>query len=133
MNSRAMLALADQYTALLDASGAIPVRADLDHSFDLPVDRVILLNHVRWQLDMVRQVVHRLGGESTATRLLGSAQGLLLAAGLLTVGDMWRDNAGWLDSASVRAFDTAMEELDQNRCGHLLGSRGTRATEADHI
>ena len=123
MNSRAMLALAARYTEILDAHEAIPVRAELDRPFSLPADRSVLLNHARWQLDMVRQVVHRLGGESTATRLLGSAQGLLMATGLLTVGDTWRDNAGWLDSASVRAFDSAMEELAQSRSEYLTGSR----------
>ena len=111
MNSRAMLALAERYITLLDANDAIPRRADVDRSFELPKDRAILLNHARWQLDMVRRVVHRLGGESTATRLLGSAQGLLVATGLLTIGRTWRDNAEWLDGASVRAFNTAMEEV----------------------
>ena len=71
-----------------------------------------MLNHARWQLEIVRQVVHRLGGESTAIRILGSAQGLLIASGLMTVGEVWRNNEKWLDGASLRAFETTKAELE---------------------
>ena len=111
MNRRGMLALADRYAALLDANGAVLQRADVDHRFTFPADHVILLNHARWQVEMVRRVAHRLGGEPTAIRLLGSAQGLLIAMGLLTVGETWRDNTGWLEGTSIRAFDVAVAEL----------------------
>ena len=111
MNRRGMLALADRYAALLDANGAILQRADIDHRFTLPADHVVLLNQARWQVEMVRRVAHRLGGEPTAIRLLGSAQGLLIAMGFLTVGETWRDNTGWLEGTSVRAFDAAITEL----------------------
>jgi len=113
MNSREMLAITDRYAALLESNGAVPRRVDVERNFRLPADRMVLLNHARWQLEMVRRVVHRLGGESTAIRLFGSAQGLMVAAGLLTVAETWRENAQWLDGASVRAFDTAIQELDQ--------------------
>ena len=75
--------------------------------------------HAGWQLEMVRRVLHRLGGQATAIRLLVSsgAQGTLLARGLLTVGDVWRDNASWLDGTSVRAFDAAMAEMDSAPSG----------------
>ena len=112
MKRRAMLALADEYAALLDANGAVVSRANLYQRFALATDRRVMLNHARWQVEMVRQVAHRLGGESTAIRLLGSAQGLLMALGLVTLGDVWTENEKWLDGASVRAFETAMAELD---------------------
>ena len=113
MNSIAMLAAVDRYAALLDGSGAMPIRADVNQEFAMPRDRLLLLNHARWQLEMVRRVLDRLGGESTAVRLLGSAQGILVATGLLTIGDTWRDNAEWLSGSSIRAFDSAMHEIDQ--------------------
>ena len=113
VNSIAMLAAVDRYAALLDASGAVPVRADVNQEFAMPRDRLLLLNHARWRLEMVRRVLNRLGGESTAVRVLGSAQGILVATGLLTVGETWRDNAEWLSGASVRAFDSAMYQIDQ--------------------
>ena len=74
-----------------------------------------MLNHARWQVEMVRLVAHRLGGESTALRLLGSAQGLLIASGLLTVREVWNANEKWLDGASLRAFETTKAELDEEQ------------------
>lgn len=121
MNHHAMLAVAACYARLLENEGAIAQRADLARRFGLDrddhVERPTLLNHARWQLEMVGRVLHRLGGEATAIRLLGSAQGILLASGLLTVGDVWRDNATWLDGTSVRAFDAAMAEMDSAPSG----------------
>jgi hypothetical protein len=113
-----MLTLADNYAHLLDANGAVISRAPLDQRLALPADRLIILNHARWQVEMVRQVAHRLGGESTAIRVLGSAQGLLMASGLVTVGEVWNANEKWLDGASIRAFETTKAELDE---GHASG------------
>jgi hypothetical protein len=78
---------------------------------DITEDRSAILSHARWQLEMARVVIERVGGEATATRLLGSAQGILLAAGLVTVGETWRENKKWLDSSSIRAFGSAMADL----------------------
>jgi hypothetical protein len=111
MKRRAMLTLADEYAALLDAHGAVALRADLDHSFTRSTDRLMMLNHARWQVEMVRRVAHRLGGESTAIRLLGSVQGFLMALGLLTVREVWRHNEQWLDGASIRAFEAARSDF----------------------
>ena len=60
---------------------------------------------------MVRRVIDRVGGETVAVRLLGSAQGLLIATGLVSVGEVWEENKSWLSRTSVRAFDVAMTEL----------------------
>jgi hypothetical protein len=57
--------------------------------------------------------MNQIGGEATAVRLLGSAQGLLVATGLLTVGTVWQDNRTWLKPESSRAFDAAMDELSE--------------------
>jgi len=107
-----MLTLADEYAALLDANGAVVMRADVNQRFELPTNRLLILNHARWQVEMVRQVTHRLGGESTAIRLFGSVQGLLIASGLLTVGEAWRANEKWLDGASLRVFEMVKAEMD---------------------
>ena len=112
MNRRAMLTLADEYAALLDVNGAVILRADLDTRFTLPTDRLIILNHARWQIEIARRVVHRLGGEGTVMRLLGSVQGLLIAVGLVTVRDVWQENEKWLDRTSVRAFETTKAEIE---------------------
>ena len=106
-----MLALADRYAAILEAYGAVVRRANINHRFDLPADRDLALSHARWQIAMVHRVLDRVGGEATAIRLLGSAQGLLVATGLLTVAEVWHDNTGWLGRESIRAFDTAMDDL----------------------
>ena len=106
-----MLALARKYARLLESNGAVLQRADLNRHFDPCTDLVVLLNHARWQVEMVCRVADRIGGEVTAIRLLGSAQGLLMAAGLITVGEVWQDNTGWLDGASVRAFDATADDL----------------------
>jgi hypothetical protein len=111
MKRREMLALADRYSSILETQGAVVQRADVSQYFDIDADREMLLNHARWQLAMVHFVIGRIGGEPTAMRLLGSAQGLLLSAGLLTISQTSQDNSGWLDGTSIRAFDAAMEEL----------------------
>jgi hypothetical protein len=111
MNRRAMLSVANRYALLLEAHGAVVRRADLDRNFSTAADRMVLLNHARWQLEMVDRLIDRVGGLATAIRLLGSAQGILIALGLITVGDTSRDNREWLDGASIRAFDSAVEEL----------------------
>jgi hypothetical protein len=111
MKHRAMLVLANRYASLLERHGADVRRANIDHHFDIIADRDLLLSHARWQLAMVARVINRVGGEPTAMRLLGSAQGLLVAAGLLTVAQVWQDNTVWLDGASIRAFDAAKDEL----------------------
>jgi hypothetical protein len=111
VDRRTMLALADRYARLLENQGAIARRADVHRHLDVGADREMLFNHARWQLAMVHRVIRRVGGEPTAVRLLGSAQGLLVAMGLLTVEQTWRDNTEWLDGASVRAFDAAMDDL----------------------
>jgi hypothetical protein len=110
-----MLTLAEEYAALLDANGAVILRAPLDQHFALPTDRLTMLNHARWQVEMVRLVAHRLGGEITAIRLLGSAQGVLMALGFKTVREVWNANEKWLDGASIRAFETTNTELDEQK------------------
>ena len=115
MNVRAMLAVADRYASLLDEHGAIVRAATPNQSLELPFDRQAALNHARWQVEMARTVVNRLGGVPTAIRLIGTAQGLLVASGVLTVEEMWRDNEELLDSASIRAFYTAKDELERGR------------------
>jgi hypothetical protein len=111
MNRLAIVALANRYASLLDGVGAVAQRADLERRFDRGEDRSTLLNHARWQVEMVTRVIDLVGGEPTAIRLLGSAQGLLIATGLLTVGEVWLNNQEWLDGASNRAFDSAVEEM----------------------
>ena len=111
MDRRAMLLLAGRYASILEAHGAGVRRADINHRFDTDPDRAMLLSHARWQIAMVHRVIDRIGGEPTAIRLLGSVQGLLLANGLVTVAEVWHDNKRWLDGASIRAFDTAMDDL----------------------
>jgi hypothetical protein len=106
-----MLALARRYAAMLDSNGAVLGRAELDRHLDGGADRLALLGHARWQVEMVSRVIDRIGGESTAVRLLGSAQGIMMATGLVTIRDVWKDNTDWLDPASVRAFDSAVDEL----------------------
>jgi hypothetical protein len=73
----------------------------------------MLLSHARWQIEMIRLVIDRVGGETTAIRLLGSAQGFMIALGLVTVAEIWGENKTWLDSTAIRAFDTALAELAQ--------------------
>jgi hypothetical protein len=111
MNHRAMLELVERYAGLLESNGAAMRRADLERHFDAVEDRITLLSHARWQIEMVRMVIDRIGGESTAIRLLGSTQGLLMALGFITVAEVWEENKSWLDATSVRAFDAAMSEL----------------------
>src|SRR5690349_24659594 len=106
---RAILAIADKYTALLEAHGAASVCAALDHR--LEADRLALLNHARWQMEMVRKLSYRMGGHVSAIRLLGAVQGILIATGLMTVGESWSDNGRWMDKASLLAFESALEEL----------------------
>ena len=106
-----MLSTARKYAALLEANGAVLQRADLNRHFDFNADRLVLLSHARWQVEMVSRVIDRIGGEITAVRLLGSAQGVLMTTGLITIGEVWRDNTGWLDPSSVRAFDSIVEEI----------------------
>jgi hypothetical protein len=43
---------------------------------------------------------------------MGSAQGLLVATGIIAVGDVWQDNKTWLNPASSGAFEVAMDELN---------------------
>jgi hypothetical protein len=111
MNRRALVALADRYALLLESNGAVLRRADLDPCFDAAADRLTLLCHARWQVEMIRRIIGRVGGESTAIRLLGSAQGLLVATGLTSIGETWQDNETWLDATSIRAFDSASAEV----------------------
>ena len=119
MNYVAMLALAERYVALLEANGAVIQRANLESHFNLPEDRLVLLSHARWQVEMVRRLIDSVGGETTAIRLLGSTQGLLIATGLVTVAEVWGENKSWLPRTSIRAFDSAMAELAQR--GDLQG------------
>jgi hypothetical protein len=112
MDHRAMLALADRYVVLLEANGALTKKADLERCFDASADRMILLCHARFQLELARRVIDRVGGQATAIRLLGCAQGLLIAAGLVTIGDVWRENRTWLDGVSTLALNAVMAELD---------------------
>src|SRR5436305_10568590 len=111
MDRRAMLALAQKYAWVLDSQGAVVRRADLDRLIECAHDRTLLLNHARWHIEMVNRVIDCVGGGATAIRLLGSAQGILIATGLISVGQTARDNREWLDSASNRAFDVAFEQL----------------------
>src|SRR3954451_8628325 len=100
MDRRAMLAVAQRYAYVLDAAGAVVRRADPDHLHECTHHRTALLSHARWQIEMVSRAIDCVGGAPTAMRLLGSAQGIMMAAGLLSVGQTAQDNREWLDSAS---------------------------------
>jgi hypothetical protein len=114
MNSRGLLSLADRYVGLLENNGAILRRADLHQHFALPADRSVLLNHARWQVEIARRVLHRLGGETTAIRMIGAAQGVLISTGLLTIAETLHDNEEWLSGSSVRALESTILELDES-------------------
>jgi hypothetical protein len=114
MNSRGLLSLADRYVGLLESNGALLRRADLHQYFALPADRPVLLNHARWQVEIARRVLYRLGGDTTAIRMIGAAQGVLISTGLLTISETLRDNEQWLSGSSVRAFESANSELDES-------------------
>ena len=118
-----MLEVAMSYIRLLEENGAKQQCADPNLRFDIRSDRTALLNHTYWQLRMVCYLIHRIGGESSAIRLFGAAQGLLIATGLITVGESWNDNKKWLDRASLLAFDSAQEELAALSGGSDSGQR----------
>ena len=111
MKARALLAVADEYARLLEAHGVVVERADLNAPLNLIENRDALLNHARWQLEMVPHAVNRIGGQPVAIRLFAAAQALMVSSGLLTIAQTWSDNEAWLDGTSLRAFDAAMEEV----------------------
>ena len=114
MNSRGLLSLADRYVGLLESNGALLRRADLHQHFALPADRSVMLNHARWQIETARRALYRLGGDTTAIRMIGAAQGVLISTGLLTIAETARDNEKWLSGSSVRALESATSELDDS-------------------
>jgi len=107
-------AMAEGYDELLQRHGAVAVCADPARKFTgcSSEDRRELLNHARWQMEMTRRVLPKLGGEAAALRLLGAAQGVLVSLGVLTVGEAWLDNGAWMDPTSVAAFEQARAELE---------------------
>jgi hypothetical protein len=111
MNTRSLLKLADEYASLLEDDGAVVCSANLDRRLSLPEDRSELLNHARWQIEVARRVAHLLGGDTTAVRMLGAAQGILVSTGLLTIRDVWEHNDRWLSASSIRAFETALSDI----------------------
>lgn len=38
---------------------------------------------------------------------------MLIAVGLLTIEQTWRDNEDWLSGSSVRAFESVVSELEE--------------------
>ena len=114
MDVKSLIVLASKYTGVLKSNGAVARRAEIDRCFEPATDRHLLLNHAMWQLMMVRHATDCVGGTSTALQLLGSAQGILLATGLITVNEIWSENRKWLDTASARAFDELIARVGTN-------------------